>query len=110
MEAGLPCHHGKGHGSGAASAAALQVLPAQQLTLPLQLMVPLHCISTAACLYAQVRPENCSLRGLYLMELPSYLMHGNAPVIKTVLLLPHFKYLDLYLCIVQCTASRRAWL
>lgn len=77
---------------------------------PLRLMVPLHCISTAACLYAQVRPENCSLRGLYLMELPSYLMHGNAPVIKTVLLLPHFQYLDLYLCIVQCTASRRAWL
>lgn len=57
MEAGLPCHHGKGHGSGAASAAALQVLPAQQLTLPLQLMVPLHCTGTAACLYAQVRPE-----------------------------------------------------
>lgn len=103
MEAGLPCHHGKGHGSGAASAAALQVQP-------LRLMAPLHCIGTAACLYAQVRPENCSLRGLYLMELPSYLMHGNAPVIKTVLLLPHFKYLDLYLCIVQCTTSRRAWL
>ncbi len=77
---------------------------------PLRLMVPLHCIGTAACLYAQVRPENCSLRGLYLMELPSYLMHGNAPLKKTVLLLPHFQYLDLYLCIVQCTASRRAWL